>query len=85
MERVGLRARLPRARWHVVRQRDPERSTLVGFERVDFARHPVRHHPLPHGIRIQQHVEDARPRGVDVSDDARRAHSGEANEAMIDP
>ncbi len=51
MVRVGVRARLTRPSWCVVREGDPERPSFAGVELMHLAGHPGRH--LPHRDRTR--------------------------------
>jgi hypothetical protein len=60
MVRVAVRGRLADARRRVVRERDSERATFAGVERMHEAGHAGRHHPRRHRARIEKRAIDDR-------------------------
>jgi hypothetical protein len=73
--RVGVSGRLAGPGRRVVRERDPERATFAGVERMHVAGHAGRHHPHRYRARVEKRAIDDRAGGVHVATDAGRAHS----------
>src|SRR5207249_11810644 len=73
--RVGVRGRLADPGRRVVRQRDPERATFAGVERMHVAGHAGRHHPSRDRARSEKRAIEARAGRVYMPTDAGRAHA----------
>ena len=72
---IFLRLMFECTRRCVVRERDPERATFAGVERMHVAGHAGRHHPRRDRARIEKCAIDDRARRVHAATDAGRAHA----------
>ena len=75
VERVRVRSRLAGPSGCGVRERDPERATFAGVERMHVAGHAGRHHPRRDRARIEKRAIDERGGRIHAATDAGRVHN----------
>jgi len=72
---VGVRGRLAGPGRRVVRERDPERATFAGVERMHVAGHAGRHLPRRDRALIEKRAINDRAGRVHAAIDAGRVHA----------
>jgi hypothetical protein len=72
---VGVRGRLAGPGRRVIRERNPERATFAGVERMHVAGHAGRHHPRRDRARIEKRAINDRAGRVQAATDAGRVHA----------